>query len=88
MSQIGHNSSEVNNLAGDRLRSIIERHERLEEEIKGLRADQKDILTEAKSAGYEVKIIRKILALRKLDEQERREQEDLLTTYLHAIGMG
>lgn len=74
-------------LAGDRLRSLIERIERLEEERKGIGADIRDIYAEAKSAGFEVKVVREIVKLRKLDAHDRREQEELLDLYKNAIGM-
>jgi uncharacterized protein (UPF0335 family) len=70
-----------------RLLSIVERWERLEEEVKALRSDQKDILSEAKGAGYDVKVIRKILAERKLSAEERANMEALLDTYRAALGM-
>ena len=82
MSEIGHNS-----IAGDRLKSLIERIERLEEEKKSIADDIKDVYGEAKSAGYDVKVVRKVIARRKQDENDLAEQEALLDTYLHALGM-
>lgn len=79
--------AEDGGLAGDRLRSIVERIERLEEERKGIGADIRDIYAEAKSAGFEVKVVREIVKLRKLDAHDRREQEELLDLYKSAIGM-
>mgnify|MGYP003361816347 CR=1 FL=1 len=77
----------VGGIAADRLRSIIERVERLEEERKGLAGDIKDIFTEAKSAGFDVKVIRQIIRLRKLEPSDVEEQETLLDIYRRALGM-
>ncbi|MBB2191998.1 DUF2312 domain-containing protein [Gluconacetobacter azotocaptans] len=74
-------------IAADRLRSVIERVERLEEERKALSADIKDIFAEAKSAGFDVKIIRQIIRLRKQEPAEVEEQETLLDIYRRALGM-
>ncbi len=73
-------------LAANHLRQFIERIERLEEDRKGIANDIKDILSEAKSSGFEPKIIRQILKLRKMDDAERQEQEELLQVYLDALG--
>jgi len=81
------NSSDVGGVAGDRLRSFIERIERLEEEKAGLAADIRDIYAEAKGEGYDVKVMRKIIGLRKMDKGDRQEQEELLELYKAAIGM-
>ena len=72
-------------IAGDRLRSFVERIERLEEEIKGLSEDKKDIYTEAKGEGFDVKILREVVKLRKQDKAERDERDSLLDVYLHAV---
>ena len=72
-------------VAGDRLRSFVERIERLEEEIKGLTDDKKDIYAEAKGEGFDVKILREVVRLLKQDKNERDERESLLDVYLHAI---
>ncbi len=72
-------------VAGDRLRSFVERIERLEEEIKGLNDDKKDIYNEAKGEGFDVKILREVVRLRKQDKNERDERDSLLDVYLHAI---
>ncbi|MBB2157369.1 DUF2312 domain-containing protein [Gluconacetobacter diazotrophicus] len=77
----------VGGIAVDRLRSVIERVERLEEERKALAADIKDIFTEAKSAGFDVKVIRQIIRLRKLEPAVVEEQETLLDVYRRALGM-
>ncbi len=79
--------SEVGGIAADRLRSIIERVERLEEERKALADDIKDIFAEAKSAGFEVKVIRQIIRIRKQEPAEVEEQETLLDLYRRALGM-
>ena len=80
MSQIGHN------VAAERLMSIVERIERLEDERKDLQADIKDIYTEAKSAGYDVKVLRMVIANRKKNQAEWEEQQALLETYMRALG--
>jgi len=74
-------------IAADRLRSIIERVERLEEERKALAGDIKDIFSEAKSAGFDVKVIKQIIRLRKQEPAEVEEQETLLDIYRRALGM-
>jgi uncharacterized protein (UPF0335 family) len=81
-------STETNTgVAADRLRSIVERIERLEEERKALGSDIRDIFVEAKSAGFDVKVLRQILKLRKADPAEVEEQEVLLDVYRRALGM-
>ncbi len=75
------------NIAADRLRSLIERIERLEEERKALGSDIKDIFAEAKSAGFDVKVLRKLISLRKIEAQEREEMDGLLKVYMLALGM-
>ena len=72
-------------VAGTRLLSIIERIEHLEEEIKALNEGKKEVMAEAKGEGYDVKVLREILKLRKLDRDERDEQESLLDLYMRAI---
>jgi uncharacterized protein (UPF0335 family) len=71
----------------DRLKLLIERIERLEEEKKGIADDIKDVYAEAKAVGYDPKIMRKVVSLRKMDTHDRREQDDLLDTYKSALGM-
>lgn len=87
----GHNSGDEptqwGNIAADRLRSIVERIERLEEERKALAGDIKDIYAESKSAGFDTKVLRQLIALRRKDPAEVEEQEALLDTYRHALGM-
>ena len=76
---------EVGGIAVDRLRSLIERIERLEEEKKAIAGDIRDIFAEAKSAGFDVKVMREILKLRKMDAADRDEKELLLETYRKAL---
>ena len=78
---------EVGGIAADRLRSLIERIERLEEERKALASDIKDIYAEAKSAGFDVKIVRQLIMLRKKEPAEIEEAETLLDLYRRALGM-
>ena len=73
--------------AKDQLKAIIERIERLEEEKKATSDDIKDVYAEAKSNGFDAKALRTIVRLRKQDANERREQEEILETYMHALGM-
>src|SRR5258706_3461997 len=75
------------NIAGDRLRSLIERIERLEEERKALGSDIKDIYAEAKSAGFDVKVLRQLISIRRKEPAEVEEQESLLDIYRRALGM-
>ncbi|MEO7469810.1 MAG: DUF2312 domain-containing protein [Sphingobium limneticum] len=75
------------NVAADQLRLFIERIERLEEEKKGISDDVKDVYLEAKSNGYDGKIMRKIIQLRKMQPHDRQEMEAILQTYLAALGM-
>lgn len=85
--QVDAPESDVGGIAADRLRSIIERIERLEEERKALADDIKDIYAEAKSAGFEVKVVRQVIALRKQEPAEVEEQATLLDLYRRALGM-
>jgi uncharacterized protein (UPF0335 family) len=73
--------------AKDHLKSFVERVERLEEEKKAISDDIRDVYGEAKANGFDVKALRTIVRLRKQDADERREQEAILDTYLHALGM-
>lgn len=82
MSEQGHNS-----VAGDQLKSIIERIERLHEERDGIAGDIKDIYTEARGTGFDTKAIKRIVQLRKKDYAERQEEEAILELYMQAIGM-
>ncbi|WAT16891.1 DUF2312 domain-containing protein [Aurantiacibacter sp. MUD11] len=72
----------------DRLRLLIERIERLEEEKKGIADDIRDVYSEAKAVGYDTKIMRQIVRLRKMDHNDRSEMEMILDTYKAALGMG
>lgn len=74
-------------ISGNRLKSFIERIERLEEEKKALAEDIRDVYSEAKSTGFEPKIMRKIVSLRKANLEKRREEQELLDLYMAAIGM-
>ena len=74
-------------VAADRLRSIIERIERLEEEKKDLQSDIRDVFAEAKSAGFDVKAIRSVLKLRKMNAADRDEQEIIVEQYRKALDM-
>ena len=73
--------SDFGGIAADKLRSLIERIERLEEEKKGIADDIREIFAEAKSDGFDVKVMRTILKLRKMDAADRDEQEMLIDTY-------
>lgn len=77
----------VGGVSGERLIQLLERVERMEEEKAGLADDIRDVYAEAKSAGYETKIMRQIVKLRKMDRQKRQEQEEMLDLYKSAIGM-
>lgn len=80
-------SEDVGGVAGKRLLSFFERVERLEEEKAALSEDIKEVLAEAKSAGFEVKIMRRIMKLRKMEPEKRQEEDELLSLYMSAIGM-
>jgi uncharacterized protein (UPF0335 family) len=75
------------NIAADQLRLLIERIERLEEEKKGIADDIKDVYGEAKATGYDVKTMRTIVRLRKMERHARQEAEALLETYKAALGI-
>ena len=77
----------INQTTAAQLKSIIERIERLEEEKAALSEDIKDVYGEAKGTGFDVKVLRKIISLRKQDLSERQEQDALLETYMAALGM-
>jgi uncharacterized protein (UPF0335 family) len=79
--------AKVGGVAVDQLKSIIARVEKLEEEKAALAADIRDVFAEAKGNGYDVKAIRTIIRMRKQDASEREEEETILDTYLHALGM-
>lgn len=73
--------------AKDQLRAFVTRIERLEEEKAALAGDLREVYAEAKGNGFDVKALRSVIRLRKLDENKRREEEAVLSTYLHALGM-
>lgn len=88
MQSKGHGGmATVGGIAAERLKQFIERIERLEEEKKALSDDVKDVYAEAKAVGFDPKVMRQVVKLRKLDKDDRQEQEALLETYLHALGM-
>ena len=78
---------DVGGIAGERLRSLIERIERLEEEKRTLSADIKEVYAEAKGTGFDTKIMRQIIRIRKMDKDDLDEQETLLDIYKRALGM-
>ena len=73
--------------AKDQLKAIVERIEKLEEEKKATSDDIRDVYAEAKGNGFDPKALRTIVRMRKMDTDERREQQEVLDTYLHALGM-
>lgn len=75
------------NFAADQLRLLIERYERLDEEEQGLKDDKKDVLLEARGRGFNVKVMRKLIAMRKRDPIERTTEEAELAIYAAALGM-
>lgn len=79
--------TQVGNIAADQLRSIVERIERLEEEKANIASDVRDVYAEAKANGYDMKALRQIVRLRKLDTHERDEQEYTLDLYKRALGL-
>ncbi|HSU04950.1 MAG TPA: DUF2312 domain-containing protein [Acetobacteraceae bacterium] len=80
-------NTETGGIAADRLRSLVDRIERLEEERKALGNDIKDIYAEAKSAGFDVKVLRQLIRIRKQEPADIEEQETLLDVYRRALGM-
>jgi len=91
MSLIGHNSEAAEEpatkFAKDQLKAIIERIERLEEEKKTISDDVRDVYVEAKGNGFDVKVLRTIVRMRKQDANARQEQETILEMYMQALGM-
>ncbi|PWE18660.1 DUF2312 domain-containing protein [Marinicauda salina] len=79
-------SDAVGGVARDQIKSFVARIERLEEEKAGIAADIKEVYAEAKAMGFDTKVLRKVISLRKQDRQERQEQEALLELYLGALG--
>ena len=80
--KVGHNV-----VAKDQLRAIVERIERLTEEKKTIADDISDVYSEAKGNGYDMKVLRKVIAIRKQDPAQRAEEQTIMETYLHALGM-
>lgn len=79
---------DVGGVAGERLKAFVERIERLEEERAGIAADVREIYAEAKAVGFDTKIMRQLIRLRKMDHHDREEQQQLLDLYQQAVGMG
>lgn len=79
--------AEDTNVSDDRLRLLIERVERLEEEKKGIADDIRDVYTEAKAVGYDTKIMRRIVRIRKLTQEDRQEQAAVTELYCNALGI-
>nr|CAD6410893.1 hypothetical protein REQ54_00806 [Rhizobium sp. Q54] len=80
-------NADAHGVARDQLRAFVERIERLEEEKATIGTDIKDVYGEAKSMGFDTKILKRVIALRKKDDQERMEEDLILDTYLQALGM-
>lgn len=78
---------EVGGIAADRLRQFIERIERLEEEKAAMASDVREVYAEAKTVGFDPKVMRQIVKLRKMDTADQQEMEALIETYKHALGM-
>lgn len=96
MAGVGHNSgakpepakkTAAGPISADRLKSFVERIEKLDEERRAIGGDIKDVYSEAKGVGYDVKTIRKVVAMRRQDAADREEQQTLLEVYCHALGM-
>lgn len=79
--------SDTQGITGDQLKSYVERIEKLEEEKANLAADIREVYSEAKANGFDTAVMRKLIALRKMDEQDRSELDELLHVYKTAIGM-
>ena len=86
-SAVSNKTKAAGPVSADRLKSFIERVEKLEEERAAIGSDIRDVYSEAKGVGYDVKTMRKVVSLRKLDAADRAEQEALLDTYKHALGV-
>lgn len=84
MTEPGHNSGEVN---ASHLRAFIERIEKVNEQRDALGDDLKDIYAEVKSAGFDRSVVKKVVAIRRMDQQKRMEQEEILDLYLTSLGM-
>ncbi len=79
--------AQTGGIAADQLRSYIERIERLEEEKQALMGDIREVYAEAKSSGFEPKIMRRLVRLRKMDQSDRQEEDHLLELYRQAVGV-
>ncbi len=79
--------ADIGGVAGDRLKSFVERIERLEEEKEALAGDIREVYSEAKGTGFDIKILRQIIRLRKMDSSDRSEMEQLLDVYKRALDM-
>ena len=79
--------SNTGGVAAGQLKAFVERIERLEEEKKGIADDIRDVFAEAKGQGFDTKVMRQVIRLRKKDASERQEEEALLDLYMHALGM-
>ena len=84
---VGHNSDSIQSFAADRLKSFIERVERLSEEKAALAADITEVFSEAKGTGFDVKTMRAIIKLRAMDKQDREAQQAMLDLYAKALGL-
>lgn len=87
VTELKPDESDVSGVSGKRLQAFFDRIERLEEEKAALAEDIKDVYAEAKAVGFDVKIMRRIMRLRKMDVEKRREENELLELYMAAIGM-
>lgn len=79
--------ADIGGIAGDRLKSFVERIEQLEEEKAALTADIREVYSEAKGAGFDVKVLRQVVKLRKMDQSDRREQEEILDLYKRVLDL-
>ena len=77
--------ADVGGVASDRLKSFVERIERLEEEKQALAADIREVYSEAKGAGFDVKVMRQLIRLRKMDDEDRNQMEEILSVYERAL---
>lgn len=87
MTYPNNTSDPAHGVARDQLRAFVERIERLDEEGRAINQDKADVYGEAKSMGFNTKILKRVIALRRKDEQVRMEEDLILDTYLHALGM-
>lgn len=79
-------SAGSNGIAGDQLRALVERIEHVDLEIRDLNEGKKEIYAEARGNGFDAKIVKKVVALRRMDRDKRREESEILELYLHALG--